>query len=359
MKQSGRNWNNLLHTFFINNNFIQSPVDPCVYFNRDNQGLVISLIWVDDILLAASTLERLNKIKILLKETFKMKDLGPISSFLGMKFSQTDTKIEMDQSKYLQKVLVRFGMEQCKPRSTPCELKPSAFNSEDSFSDPKMKYREIGSLIYAMICTRPDLSWVVTKLSQNLEKPTQADWIMVKHVLRYMKGTVNQRLVYTKAANFELTGYSDSDWAGSTPDRRSTTGYCFMLNPKGAPVSWKSKKQPTVALSSCEAEYMALSASTQEAHFLAMLLSGFQPDKSFEPVLIQGDNQGALSLVKNNIVHNLSKHIDIRYHYIRESYHSGRIDVLYVPSELNVADVLTKPVSRQKLDWFKIFLFGK
>ena len=223
-----------------------------------------------------------------------------------------------------------------------------------------MKYREvIGSLIYAMICTRPDLSWVVTKLSQHLEKPTNADWVMVKHVLRYIKGTLNKKLTYRKSSEgLKLMGFSDSDWAGSTTDRRSTTGYYFSLNSNSPPVSWKSKKQSTVALSSCEAEYMALSACAQESQFLKMLLSGFIPTDPRKPVVIKGDNQGAIALVKNNIVKARSKHIDIRFHYIRDCYKNGQIDVVYIPTEHNVADVMTKPVAKQKLDRFRVLLFG-
>ena len=349
----------MLHQFFIDNNFIQSPVDPCIYFCRCKQELVIALIWVDDILLAANSVDVLSKSKSLLKDTFKMKDLGPVSSFLGMNFVQTCDTIEVDQSKYLSKILVKFGMEQSKPRSTPCEMKPSAFSDTEP-EDPKMKYREvIGSLIYAMICTRPDLSWVVTKLSQHLEKPTNADWVMVKHVLRYIKGTLNKKLTYRKSSEgLKLMGFSDSDWAGSTTDRRSTTGYYFSLNSNSPPVSWKSKKQSTVALSSCEAEYMALSACAQESQFLKMLLSGFIPTDPRKPVVIKGDNQGAIALVKNNIVKARSKHIDIRFHYIRDCYKNGQIDVVYIPTEHNVADVMTKPVAKQKLDRFRVLLFG-
>ena len=359
LKQSGRNWNSLLHKFFVSNDFVQSSVDPCVYFDRSASGLVIILVWVDDLVLAASSHKLLSKIKNLLKSTFKMKDLGPISCFLGMKFVQHADCIEVDQSRYLKKILARFGMEDCRPRSTPCEVNPAAFDPDES-DEPQKKYREIvGSLIYAMVCSRPDLCWVVTKLSQHLDKPNKGDWIMVKHVLRYLKGTLDYKLVYRKSeGGLSLHGYSDSDWAGSTTDRRSTTGYYFSLNRDGPPISWKSRKQPTVALSSCEAEYMALAACSQEGLFLEMLMRDFIPDVSFKPVVIKGDNQGSIALVKNNIVQNRSKHIDIKYHFIRSNYVNGLIDIMYTPTESNVADVMTKPMTKQKLDRFKSQLFG-
>ena len=172
----------------------------------------------------------------------------------------------MNQSRYLQSILQKYGVFDCKTRSTPCEMSSSASPSvsDSSLSDNPCVYREIvGSLIYAMTCTQPDLSWVVSKLSQHLANPVDTDWVMLKHVLRYLKGTMDYKLCYTKSRNrLDLIGYSDSDWASSV-DRRSTIGYYFALNNNGPPISWKTRKQQMVALSSCEAEYMALAASTQ------------------------------------------------------------------------------------------------
>ena len=142
-----------------------------------------------------------------------------------------------------------------------------------------VKYREVvGSLIYLMTCTRPDISWTVTRLSQKLENPGTPEWIMVKHVLQYLKGSIDNGLLYQRSTNgLSIVGYSDSDWASCVESRRSTTGYYFALNGNGPPVSWKSRKQQTVALSSCEAEYMALSESVQELCFLQMLMSELIP----------------------------------------------------------------------------------
>ena len=298
----------------------------------------------------------------MLKHRFKMKDLGPISWFLGIQFKQTPSGITMNQTFYLKGVLERFQMSDCKPRSTPCEAKPDAY--EDSSDDEEViveetrKYREIiGSLVYAMSCTRPDLAWVVTKLSQHLAKPSASDWVIVKHVLRYIKSTVEHTLYYSKSKNgLEIEGFSDSDWASSS-DRRSTSGYYFRLNEDGGSVSWKSRKQPTVALSSCEAEYMALVAAAQESIFLRMLTKDFGLITT-NPIRIHGDNQGSLSLVKNPVNHQKSKHIDIKYHFIREKQANGDIEVLYVKSADNVADLLTKPANKLKLDQFHQDLFG-
>ena len=207
-----------------------------------------------------------------------------------------------------------------------------------------------------MTCTRPDICWVVTKLSQHLDNPDDADWVMAKHVLRYIKGTLNHKLLYTKSdRDLCLVGASDSDWGSSKDDRRSTTGYIFMLNPSGPPISWKSKKQATVALSSCEAEYMALAAAVQEALFLHMLLRCYLNQESIN---IFVDNQGTIDLASKYTTEKRSKHIDIRYHFIRERISSGFIDLTHVPTENNVADIMTKPVSKVKLERFCRVLFG-
>ena len=154
-----------------------------------------------------------------------------------------------------------------------------------------------------------------------------------------------------------MYGYSDSDWAGSKVDRRSTTGYYFSMNTEGPPISWKSKKQHTIALSSCEAEYMALAASSQEGMYLKMLFSDWL-QLECTPV-IHADNQGAIALVKNNMVQSRSKHIDIRYHYIRDNYQKGLLDIIYISTDNNISDLMTKPISKPKLDKFKTLLFGK
>ena len=272
---------------------------------RNDSNLAYIVVWVDDIIIAANSIELLDELKNELKNTFKMKDLGKISYFLGIQFNQIEGGISMDQSHYLQNVLKRNGMEMCKPRTTPCDMKLDCFDNDVDEDEEKgeRKYREIvGSLVYAMTCTRPDLSWIVTKLSQHLSCPTKADWVIVKQILRYIRGTLNYKLTFTKSKTekVNLVGYSDADWASSVEDRKSTTGYLFYMNEEGPAISWKSKKQSTIALSSCEAEYMALTACTQEAMFLKMLLSEFEEQPN-QCTPIYEDNQGAIALNKEQI----------------------------------------------------------
>ncbi len=209
-----------------------------------------------------------------------------------------------------------------------------------------------------MTCTRPDLAWVVTKLSQHLAIPTETDWMTILHVLQYIKTTLDYKLVFKKSSNrLKLQGHSDSDWAASRDDRKSTTGYVFKLNSNGPVIAWKSKKQHTVALSSCEAEYMAMTHATQELLFLDMLCNDFGI-KSPHPISIHGDNQGSLDMIRNPVSNERSKHIDTKHHFIRDNYTNGIIDVLYVPTGENTADIFAKPATKQKLLKFQKQLFG-
>jgi len=264
----------------------------------------------------------------------------------------------MNQTQYLTRLLEKYDMTNCKPRTTPCEMKLN-FGS-DTTCQCSIKYREIiGNLIYAMTCTRPDLCWIITMLSQHLERHSVEHCITLKHVLRYVKGTLHYELCFRKCeTGLQLAGFSDASW-GSSDDRKSVTGYCFHLNQFGPLVSWKSKKQPTVALSSCEAEYMALATAVQERLFLSQLLHDMHENCHDQPVTIYEDNQGAIALVENPVHHQRSKHIDIKYHFIRTECNRGKINVVYVPSSDMVADILTKSASKDKLRQFTSVLFGQ
>ncbi len=201
------------------------------------------------------------------------------------------------------------------------------------------------SLMYAATATRPDISFAVGVLSKFNSKPSEAHLTAAKRVIRYLKGTTDIALRYSKTVDGNLTGYSDADWAGDLDDRHSTTGNLFMM--AGGAISWASKKQATVALSTAEAEYVALSAATQEIVWLRRLLTDLKvlPDG---PTTLMGDNQGAIAIAKNPVAHARTKHIDIRYHYIREAVQEGMIELCYCPTNEMVADLLTKPLPKGK-----------
>ena len=269
----------------------------------------------------------------------------------------------MSQAQYINKLLKKFNMEDSKPKQTVCDMNVNKLLGQTRETDKKTesmkieRYREIvGSLIYIMTATRPDLCFIVTKLSQYLSMPDDTHMIIAKHVLRYLKATTFERLTFRKSVdNLSLSSFCDSDW-GNSQDRKSITGYCFTLSNEGPLISWKSKKQQSVALSSCEAEYMAMSSATQEGKFLIALINDM--NVNLHDFTLNCDNQGAIALSKNPVHHQRSKHIDIRYHFIRDEILKGHMKVQYVPSEENPADVFTKPVSRFKVQKFKSLLMG-
>ena len=201
--------------------------------------------------------------------------------------------------------------------------------------------------MYAMLGTRPDLAFAVASLSQFSSNPGQPHWDAIKHVLRYLRGTADHRLTYGSHTGTSLLfdGYCDSDWGSSKDDRRSVTGYAFMLG--GGAVSWQSKKQPTVALSSVEAEYMAACQAAREALWWQKLLHELGVARH-PTTVIHSDSQGSIALSKNPEHHARSKHIDIRHHFIREQVAANHISLQYMPTEDMLADVMTKPLSRDQ-----------
>jgi len=227
-----------------------------------------------------------------------------------------------------------------------CLTKAISPTSKDEELEMKqVPYRSaVGSLIYLVTGTRPDKAVATGEVAKFCENPGKQHWGAVKRILRYLKGTMDVGLLF-KPSNVSLEGYCDADWAGDLDNRRSTTGYIFMIG--GVPVSWKSKRQQTVALSTAEAEYMALSDASREVTWLRRILLNFNCEQ-VSPTVVFDDNQGCIALAKNPVEHERTKHIDIRYHFIREMVESKVIDVQYIRSEDMLADLLTKGVNRDR-----------
>jgi hypothetical protein len=342
LKQSGRNWHITLTEYLTSKHFTVSDNDPCEYTLNTSNGQLIILFWVDDIILASNNMTLIDDMKRDLGERFKMDDRGELRWFLGIDFKHLqDGSIVMSQERYIESIIHRSKLQDCNPVDTPAEkgLQLSAPSDTDHLKAVQCNfpYRSaVGSLIYLMVATRPDISWIVSKLSQFLDKPGLAQINAAKRVMKYLQGTKSHGLKFTKTEGY-LQGYVDADWANDTTDRRSTTGYIFTLG--SAPISWKTRKQQTVALSSCEAEYMSMSDAAKEAIYLRGMLQSVgiaQPNSTN----IYCDNRGALALSKNGAKqHDRSKHIDVRYHFIREQ---TDVTFVHVRSNDNMADFLTK-----------------
>ena len=233
------------------------------------------MIYVDDMLFFGSNTDKIIQPKRHFSQRFKMKDLGPCKKFLGIQVTRDRERqtLRLDQTEYLRKVLEDHHMDDSKPVATPMEqglhLPPPDPGLPDQLA--KLYQSAIGSLMYVMLNTRPDLAYTLSRLSQYLTNPTDMHWRALKRVLHYVKGTLHYSITYGGLSTGDLHGYTDSDWAGNKETRRSTRGYVFQLG--NGPISWKSKLQPTVALSSCEAEYMAATQATKEVVWLRRLLA--------------------------------------------------------------------------------------
>ena len=202
------------------------------------------------------------------------------------------------------------------------------------------------------------MSYAIGKLSQYLLEPCQQHWVAAKHILKYLRGTSHYELRYLKNEELGILAYSDVGWVSDQSDQCSSTGFGFYLNKESLPISWKSKKQPTVALSTCESEYMALAKTTQESLYLIQLLNGMDSQHIYEPAKILGDNQSVIALSKDTVNRQRCKHIDKKYHFIRDTLHEKKIEIIYCPTTDMIADIMTKPMTKLKLERFKRLLFG-
>ena len=345
LKQSARCWNTAIDTFLKSSGYKQMKSDSCLYMKsiRDRKNgvikFVILLIHVDDILLFANDTSMLNEEKKLIGSKFKIDDMGEVKYILGMliKRNRERGKMTISQPKYLEGILKRFGMEQCKPVSTPLEPGKHFQELPDDENPTNInEYQKlIGCLTYVATATRPDLASAVGILSKYMSRPSDEHWKGAKRVLRYIKGTINYGLVFDgRSTRCSLIGYLDADWANDVDTRRSTSGYVFQIN--GSTVSWSSKRQSCVTRSSTEAEYVALSHATQEVVWLRRLLNDIG-EKQDQPSVMNEDNQGAIELSKNPRFHNRTKHIDVAYHFTREKVNDKSIDVKYCSTDQMLA----------------------
>lgn len=308
---------------------------------------MLVVVYVDDILVASKQQKSITELRQYLSRMFEIKDLGKIKYCLGIEFSQDDDGYTMRQKGYIKDVLDRYGMYECKTVSTPLDLSTKLKRNEEKSDDEgkNLPYRElIGAMMYLAMCTRPDIAHTVSYLGQYNSCYDKTHWTAAKRVLRYLKGTMDVGLKFRRTTE-PLTGYVDADWANCLDDRRSYTGYAFILS--GTTISWESRKQRTVALSSTEAEYMALTEAAKEAIYLQRFLKELGFDE-LTKVKVYCDNNGARKLAENPIFHHRTKHIDVRHHFIREVLEDGLLEVTYCATEDMAADILTKGLSGPK-----------
>ncbi|KAH9668130.1 retrovirus-related pol polyprotein from transposon RE1 [Citrus sinensis] len=357
LKQAPRAWYDKLKGCLTDWNFTNSKADTSLFIRHDIKGIILVLIYVDDVLVTGPDSVLLEAFITNLSKVFALKDLGLVSYFLGIEVSYTDHGMHLSQTKYIKDLLAKASMQNCKetetPFSTGYKLERAAKGLLGAeFENPTLYRSIVGGLQY-LILTRPDIAYSVHKLSQYLSAPTLQHWLACKKVLRYLQATITHGLYIQQEGTLEtigLTGYSDADWACDIDDRKSIGAYCIFLG--NNLVSWSSKKQAIVAQSSTESEYRALSAASSELTWLQSLFFELKIIKLPTPVL-WCDNQGAGDLAKNPVFHSKSKHIELDVHYIRDKVLNKELEVRYIPTEEQVADVLTKPLSFPKFSYFR------
>jgi Reverse transcriptase (RNA-dependent DNA polymerase)/gag-polypeptide of LTR copia-type len=384
LRQSPRLWNQTIdHTMVNLLGFTRSPQDPCLYHKSRGGEQLFVCIYVDDLLIASSSMSYLQEFKRQLSDQYNMKDLGELRSFLGMEVTLSRNHyIKICQTKYISDLSHKFSVPCNSKKVTKANIpldpsvklfrssnithlpfpppytdddesqtsttdEPPKKRSKSSTPCEKIQYRElVGSLMYLMICTRPDISYAVSYLARYLNCYDKTHFDQAMNVLRYVVNTKDRGITYTynpDPSHLYPVGYSDSDWGSDLETRRSTTGYVYMM--AGGAVSWKTKLQPTVALSSADAEYMALAASAQEALYLRILCIDLDIDARNHPTVLHADNTAAIAMAQNPTMSPANKHIELRHHFIRDHVALNHINLQYVRTDNNAADLFTKNLS--------------
>ena len=342
LKQSPRAWFERFTKVVKGYGFVQCQSDHTLFVKHFPEvKLAILIVYVDDIILTHEG--KIDLLKKLLTKEFEIKDLGNLKYFLGMEIARSKKGIAVSERKYVLDLLNETGMLGCKPAETPMDSTVKLEESDGSPPVDKGRYqRLVGKLIY-LSHTRPDIGFSVSMVSQFMNNPTEKHMTAVTRILRYLKMTPGKGLFFQRTTKKEIEIFSDTDWAGSVTDRRSTSGYCSFV--WGNLVTWRSKKQSVVARSSAEAEFRAMAQGICERIWLNRLLEELRvPSK--HPIVLYCDNQAAISIAKNPIHHDRTKHVEIDRHFIKEKIEEGFFKVSFTPTNCQTADILTKALAR-------------
>ena len=353
LKQASRQWYHKFHQIILSYGFEMNVVDDCVYQKFSGSKFIFLVLYVDDILLATNDMSFLHETKKFLSNNFEMKDLGEASFLLGIQIYRERSQyiLGLSQRSYIDKVLERFGMQNCKPGNTPVakgdkfSLNQCPKSSLDIQEMQKIPYSSVvGSLMYAQVCTRPDIAFIVGVLGRYLNNPGMDHWKAAKRVMRYLKKTKDYMLTYRRSDHLEIVGYSDSDFAGCPDSRRSTSGCVYTL--AGGAISWRSAKQTLVTSSTMEAEFVACFEASHQGIWLKNFVTRLRIIPGVErPIKIFCDNNSAVLYSNNNRSSSKSKHIDIKFLRVKEMVQSGQICIEHLGTKSMLADPLTKGVT--------------
>ncbi|KAJ9547789.1 hypothetical protein OSB04_020332 [Centaurea solstitialis] len=340
LKQAPRAWYDTLSTFLLSKGFVRGKIDSTLFLKKYPKHILLVQIYVDDIIFGSTNPKLCEKFELLIKSEYKMSMMGELTFFLGLQIKQSEKGIFINQGKYVHEMLKKFDLTSCTPMKTP--MAPPLSLDKDSKGKPVdvTLYRGmIGSLLY-LTASRLDIMYSTCLCARYQAEPKESHLTAVKRIFRYLKGTPNLGLWYSKDSGFDLTAYSDSDFAGCKIDRKSTTGGCHLLG--GKLVSWTSKKQNSVSTSTTEAEYVAAGICCAQVLWLRNQLQDY--DIQLSKIPIYCDNTSAIAIANNPVLHSKTKHIEVRYHFIRDHVMNGDIELHFVPTEYQLADLFTKPL---------------
>ena len=347
LRQAPRAWYSRIEGYFVREGFRKCYCEHTLFVKEEGGSILVVSLYVDDLIYTSDSQPMLEAFKMSMKEEFAMTDLGKMKYFLGVEVIQDEVGIFINQKKYAIETLKKYGLEDCNSVRNPM-VPGNKLTREGSGEavDPTMYKQLVGSLRY-LTATRPDLIYSVNIVSRYMENPRESHMLAVKRILRYVQGTLGYGIQYRRDGEEELVGFVDSDYAGDEDDRKSTSGYTFMIG--GGAVSWSSKKQPIVTLSTTEAEYVSAANGATQAIWLRNVLEEIGFNQKSSTVLFC-DNSSAIKLSKNPVLHGRSKHIHVRYHFLRELVNEGVIALEYCSTKEQLSDIMTKPV---KLEVFE------
>jgi hypothetical protein len=349
LKQAPRAWFDKLSTCLVSIGFICSKADSSLFIYHHDTNFILLLVYVDDVIITGNNSTFISSLTRRLNKDFALKDLGQLHYFLGLEVRYFSGGITISQTKYARDLLEKANMLEASKINTPIAHKAIELSDDHESVDPTEYRRLCGSLQY-LTFTRPDITHAVNVVCQHFPNPTKRNMRAVKRILRYIKGTLTHGLRYLSQSSLTLNAFCDADWAGCPNTRRSTTGYCIFLGSNC--ISWASKKQPTVSRSSTEAEYRSLATTAAELTWLQHLLHDLGIKLERRP-LILCDNQSAIHLAHNPVFHARTKHIEIDYHFIREKVTAGHLQLQYLPTTQQIADVFTKALGKDSFSTFR------
>jgi histone deacetylase 1/2 len=350
LRQAPRAWYTRIGSFLARIGFTSTRSDTSLFVLRRGTETAYLLLYVDDIILTASSMPFLRHITDQLQSEFKLKDLGPLHFFLGVHVRRTRTGFFLSQERYADEILERAAMSNCTPSATPVDTKPKVSSTAGKAAPDATFYRSIAGALQYLTLTRPDISYAVGQICLHMHAPHDVHWALIKRLLRYLRGTTSHGLVIRGSSSFDLAAYSDADWAGCPDTRRSTSGFCVYLG--DSLVSWSSKRQPIVSRSSAEAEYRSVANAVAECCWLRQLLGELLCPVQ-KATVVFCDNVSAVYLSANPVHHRRTKHIELDIHFVREKVALGHFRVVHVPTTEQLADIMTKGLPTTSFESFR------